>query len=259
VRSVGYLRWEPTEQPQGLYTDLALLDTLAPDIIQNKEGSLLTRLTIEGIVWQVILMEYMSGEHQDSYVPQLLQSMATTQAHMHMVSSDFSDHYQGFVIRELRETYFIKQIDMGTLRDSRLIDFLERAKQYHLSLDKRLPWGLCHLDYDKDNILADRLGNITAMLDFDDLALAPYVLDLAYTLLHVYWHAGIKGITKYLAVYEKKRRLSTLERHNLQQLMLFRYYVLCSHNVLNGETEEATVAKYLALEEDLLERNLFIR
>lgn len=228
-----------------------------PGIIANQQGSLFSRVGVDSANWQAILMEFVEGKHLESYPLHFLEAMATAQAQIHTLSSTFSDHYQGFVLRELRETRFIKQIDIAALQNSKLSDFLERAKRYQVSLNKQLPWGLCHLDYDKDNILADSSGNIAAILDFDDLALAPYAVDLAYALLHIYWHVGVDGVASYLTTYERVRTLSELERQNLERVMLFRYYVLCSHAVLDGATDEASVDKYLEIESDLLQEAFF--
>lgn len=93
------------------------------------------------------------------------------------MSASYSDE-QGALkpLANLKEYYFIDQIPQEGI-DSRLRAFLQRAKEYEVSLPSELPRGLCHLDYDTGNTLVNK-NVVAAVLDFDDLALAPFVVCL---------------------------------------------------------------------------------
>jgi Ser/Thr protein kinase RdoA (MazF antagonist) len=92
-------------------------------------------------------------------------------------------------------------------------------------------------------------GEFAAVLDFDDLALAPYAMDLAYTLWHVRFHAGESAAARYLSIYEAARPLGELERAWLAPIERFRHYVICSLGILEGEAADPRqVERYLALE-----------
>jgi Ser/Thr protein kinase RdoA (MazF antagonist) len=150
----------------------------------------------------------------------------------------------------LKEEYFIKQINLRRLEDDRLRSFLERASNYTLSLDNALPKGLCHLDYDTDNLLAKN-SSVLAVLDFDDLAIAPFIVCLAYTLWHVYTEKSEDAAWEYLRYYETFRQISDLERGYIKPIMLFRHYVISAVKVLNNHTLESDIEKYLDIEKQL--------
>lgn len=218
-----------------------------PSVITNLHNEKISTIEISGISWNVILMDFISGAHADTYTPELLQDMADSQSRMHLLSEKLTSSSPS-TVSELKEGVFIPLIDMTQIKYPRLIAFLERAKAYHKPLDPRLPAGLCHLDYDRENILANPEGGIVAILDFDDLAVAPFVLDLGYTLWEIWYTNGKEAANQYLAIYEQRRRLSKLEKRFLMPVILFRHYIICSADIVRGEDYESSLEKNLELE-----------
>ena len=216
-----------------------------PMIITNTEGSRLASAQFGGKTWQIIVMEFVEGRHASIYTDALLADLASTQARMHILSSTYKDAYAGpELLTRLTENYFITQIPQTLITDDALPAFLDRAKAYELHLPPELPHGLCHLDYDSNNVLV-KDNTIAAVLDFDDLALAPFVVCLSYTLWHVYTHAGESAAQTYLRHYAAHRKLSDLELQYLAPTMLFRHYVLSAIAILSGRTSPEKIAAFI--------------
>ena len=167
---------------------------------------------------------------------------------MHQLAETYSGKKAAVrTISKLVETEFIHQIDITSV-SKELRPLLQRGAACEVSLDPSLPAGLCHMDYDEQNMLC--AGNlITAVLDFDDMAVAPYAVCLAYTLWHIQDTQGITAIDKYLQQYTSIRQLSDAERRFLPSAMLFRHYVITAIKILNGEVSPAHTASYLQTEE----------
>lgn len=222
-----------------------------PGILHNQSGVCLTKLTFDSRTWQIIVMEYIEGEHAKQYTEELISNMAKTQAAMHSLSVAYPvKGIPAEKLNVLKEEYFIKQIDLLHLEDDRLRGFLQRASDYTLGLDMGLPRGLCHLDYDTDNVLA-KDSSVLAVLDFDDLAIAPFIVCLAYTLWHVYIEKNEAAAWQYLENYETFRQLSDLERSYMKPIILFRHYMISALMVLNNHTSESDIERYLDIEKQL--------
>lgn len=228
-----------------------------PRTLKNDEGDYLTMFFADNVLWQVIAMEFVEGIHPAAYSPALIQNMASLQARLHNISAHFSDSYQSLAVSELKEQQFIKHIAATELENTRLGDFLNRAKEYAVTLADELPRGLCHLDFDKGNILVNKNDEITSILDFDDLANMHYVVDLGYSLWSVWYINGVTAASKYLLLYEQTRELNSEERAFLHSAILFRHYVICALSVLDGEVDDEHVDKYIELENDIKNTSLF--
>lgn len=225
---------------------------LVPSIIKNNNGEYLTEVEADGFIWQIIVMDFADGVHVAEYSAQLAKHLAKTQASMHILSDSYYQNitYKVEELYCLREELFVKRIDQSKLNNAQLVDFLERAKNYTVSLDRDLPSGLCHLDYDTDNIIVKN-NSLVAVLDFDDLAVAPYVVCLAYTLWHVRKYSGQQMATLYISEYEKYRPLSNEEKIAIKPIMLFRHYVISGIKILNGHISDQEIYDYLSLETEL--------
>jgi Ser/Thr protein kinase RdoA (MazF antagonist) len=127
----------------------------------NRRGLLVTHLDQQGNVWQAVLMPYMLGSHADHYSNRLLINLATTQAKMHNLAASYpvSEDTQATELTELRENRFIQLIRDRKKLDPPLQDFIARAENYAVRLDGALPKGLCHLDFDNDNVLSQNLDS----------------------------------------------------------------------------------------------------
>lgn len=222
-----------------------------PDVLVNNSGLPVTTFKHGDNNWQAIIMDFVTGEHAVDYSYKLLNNMAVVQARMHNLSGQYKPLNNSYSrLSELKEDYFIKQINRSNLHNTVLEDFLHRAEAYKVVLDKRLPEGFCHLDYDKENILTDN-DDIVAVLDFDDLGWSPFVVCLAYTLWHIHWESGHIAAQKYLANYEAERVLSVEERACIKSIMLFRHYMISAIKILNSHTSETDIKRYIAIEAEL--------
>jgi Ser/Thr protein kinase RdoA (MazF antagonist) len=216
----------------------------------NNEGGLITLFESGAKSWQAIVMDFVEGEHPKELTNALLTDIATTQAQMHLSGADY--HAQTEVIRQLDtlvETEFIKQIDLKSL-DDELRAFFERGAAYNLSLSPDLPCGPCHLDYDEQNMLC-RDDALVAVLDFDDMAIAPFAICLAYTLWHVQDSYGQAAADAYLSVYQQLRTLTQLEQQLLPAAMLFRHYMITAIKVLDNQISQQDIHDYLQTEQFL--------
>ncbi len=101
------------------------------------------------------------------------------------------------------------------------VDKLMRFVQQHLH-PKALQQGICHMDFHPNNTLV-RQGKIVAMLDFDNLAVAPLADDVANSLMHFVGNAIHQGVwdsykeatRAFLAGYNSVRLLSAEELQSL--------------------------------------------
>lgn len=222
-----------------------------PVVVANKAGDQLTTERFKNKRWRIIVMEFIEGYHAEKYTDGLINELSSIQARMHNLSSTYKDSYPiSEPLTRLKESYFITLIPQSQIIDDRLGAFLDRAKDYELKLPRELPRGLCHLDYDTDNTLV-KDDAVAAVLDFDDLGLAPFVVCLGYTLWHVYTYAGQEASKSYLENYKTKRKLSDLELSYIKPIMLFRHYVISAVKILNGHTSPAEVSAFLEQEAQL--------
>lgn len=227
-------------------------DIKVPRIIKNKIDEKITQLQWNNNTWQVVALEYISGEHAPEYNTELIVDIARWQARMHYASDTYLIPQNAPKIdKTLYESYFLPLIDTSSVENLEINYFLERAKIYALKLDDNLPVGLCHLDYDKDNIISED-NKVKAILDFDDLSVAPYVVCLGYTLWHVWQHGGKVLVDQYINEYESIRPLGTREKKALPFVILFRHYMISDLKILNGHTTSLDANNYIKLEQSIL-------
>jgi Ser/Thr protein kinase RdoA (MazF antagonist) len=198
-----------------------------PHILTNSIGSKLTKVTIDGFDWQVILMEYMGKTDFKHYTSELINDMATIQATMHLLGIAFAKNQatHEHTLSELKET--IAQQSKEEISDIKIRTFLDRGKKYIVALDPNLPYGYNHLDFDTYGNILVKNDRVTAILDFDDLSYSPSVVCLGYTLWEILFETNdTNKLEEYLKVYEEIRPLNEHERSLLPQIMLFRNYAI---------------------------------
>lgn len=198
--------------------------------------------------WQCILMPKISGEHATRYNRTLVENLATVQARMHQLAlADDAPVAKQPPLLFLQDTIFLPTIDVNTL-DPHAKALMERATGFSVTLPEGLPSGLCHLDYDIDNILVDAQDSIAAVLDFDDLALAPFIVCLGYTLWDIFEQEEPTLVSEYLQLYRSRRDLTKQELELLPRIMLFRHYLVAALIVVDGDMDEVTAQKYARIE-----------
>ncbi len=219
--------------------------------LPNTTGSTATQFRINTASWFAILMPRMNGAHAASYSDELIASLAELQAKMHLLAPSFKENVTT-MNPTLREGYFIQLIPERQTLDARTAGFVERAEAYVVHLSEELPAGFCHLDYDNGNVLTDS-DRVTAILDFDDLAFAPLVQCLAYSVWDVLFERGMSALRSYVTAYEKKRTLQSIERDILIPIVLFRHYVIGCKDIADNQMSASLLNRYLAIEDELLQ------
>ena len=223
-----------------------------PNIIHNKHNLPITEFHWDDNIWQVVALEYISGEHAKEYSPELIADIASWQAKMHNASANYPVPADAPKLDDtLVESYFLPSIDVSKIDNVNIKQFLERAKDYKLVLNNTLPTGLCHLDYDKDNIISYQ-NKVKAILDFDDLALAPFIVCLGYTIWHIWRYAGKDMADLYLSDYESIRPLNALEKQAMAPIVLYRHYMISDLKIMYGHTSDIDADEYIKFENEII-------
>ncbi len=202
--------------------------------------------------WQSILMRKVAGKHAHSYDGELVRNLSVLQAKMHMLSQEYKSTFPILQpLSILEDTIFIPKVDTSKINSEAHL-LLKRALDYTVSLPVGLPTGLCHLDYDADNVLFDEAQQIAAVLDFDDLALAPFVVCLSYTLWDVMSQEDTQLVKDYITSYATVRNLTNQELELIPKIMLFRHYMIAGLVMLDGDMDAETTAKYIRVEQVIM-------
>jgi Ser/Thr protein kinase RdoA (MazF antagonist) len=216
--------------------------------IVNRSGQSYTRYG----KWRAILMPFRPGYHPSHYTAALVSQMAQTQATMHQLAARFGrPPLWELPLFKLKETYFHQHIDRRQDLKPAVKDFLDRVKSFNYRLDHGLPKGYCHLDFSAGNVLVGGSGELAAILDFDDLAHAPYVVCLGYTLWSLYQQEDPRLFAQYLDAYQAVRPLSQVELASLPAVMLFRHYTVGAMKILEGTMDDQKIGHYVRLESQL--------
>lgn len=220
--------------------------------VNNQAGDPVTQLYENDKIWHAILMPHMDGEHPEVYSDTLINSLAVIQAKMHLLAKDYSHTIDNYIkTKELREGHFIRLIKNRGSLDCHRAGFIDRAESFIVRIDEKLPSRLCHLDYDKENVLVDG-DKITAVLDFDDLEYAPFVRCLAYSAWDVLFDKDMSAMYKYIAYYEQVRKLNSTEQVILPSIILFRHYAIGSMDIATDQMNDSLFTRYIELESKLM-------
>ena len=198
-----------------------------PRVLSDMAGRQIGQINADGHEWLYIVMDFVPGEHADTYTPELIRNLARTQAKMHLLGATFLTGHgrPKRAPKRLVETFNVR-ISRSEIEDEAARAFLDRARDFTVTLPSSLPSGYNHLDYDADNVLVSH-GEIAAVLDFDDLEYTPIVVCLGYTLWDILDETGDIGqVRAYLAEYQRSRDLSKEEINWLRPVLMFRNYVI---------------------------------
>lgn len=107
-----------------------------------------------------------------------------------------------------------------------LINNKDQQKNFEENLEKTLPFGYIHADIHDDNVLFSLNENkISAILDFDDMYIGPFLIDLSLTLC--LWSAvgstfDFNYAKEFLIIYQNERKmLLTNDEWNLLELFCY--------------------------------------
>lgn len=153
-----------------------------PKHLVTLKGNAESLISIDDIEWQYLLMRFEPGVHPQDYSLPLLSSMARLQAVMHCAGLAFAGEQLGST-------------------------WLNRV------LDRFLPRGFSHFDFDATNILVGQNSKIRCILDFEGMRFGPLVICLYYTLTRIYDQSGdMDDLRTYLHEYQRVRRLNMFEK-----------------------------------------------
>ncbi len=205
--------------------------------------------------WRAILMPFQTGTHPPRYTPELISELAINQATMHQLAQSFKrSTLWELPLTKLKESQFSHQINPASITNPAIQQFLVRAQNFQVDLSWSLPRGYCHLDFDSGNILVNERNELSAILDFDDLATAPYVVCLAYTLWSISQQDDADLVRLYLNEYQSIRPLTNQELSILPAIILFRHYVIGSLKILNGSLDNKFFDRYVQREQHLAQQ-----
>lgn len=250
--------YKKTKKEKDVLQELAFMNFLAqhklpvPPVFTNNDKQLITQYKTSQNTWYCVLMKTMPGKHHHAYTPGLLKDLAKYQGQMHTLSPKFTktQKYIRKLPLRLTDQEFLPKIKLNSITKKPIKEFLERDKKFALKLPSTLPRTLNHLDYDHANVLA-RNNKITAILDFDDLAYSPTVLDLGYTMWDVLYLSPTK-MFMYLNFYSKLRKLQKQELALLKDILLFRNYIMGAFEVYFWGQNALYLPKILRLEKYIL-------
>lgn len=201
-----------------------------PKIQQDTKGNKIVKFKLNNQIWYGVMFEYLSGRHLESTDTTLINEVAELHARLHILLQDDglkkSDHFRANLVDLINSEFSLAH---RKLKVRKAKDVLSRLNNIRLSVIfelKRnatsindLPRGNCHLDYDSSNILTN--GNkISGIIDFDDMAVAPFIADIAFSLWWwLFFNDFDENIFKlYLKSYGKVRLINKKE---LSYLCLF--------------------------------------
>jgi len=219
--------------------------------------------------YYAVLFQFLKGVHIKPRQHQLIPKIAKLHAVMHRLGERRVHKLPSSVdaiISWLNNEHAVAQAQLA-LKQIKLAEELNALHvdilaEYQLNKKNiaRLPLALSHLDYDSGNILNDG-KSITGVIDFDDLAVVPAVLDLGFSLW--WWcyfntHSKDLVLRRYVYAYSTVRRLTVGEKNLLSFFMRVRNLILSNLLFVNVPTvaNVAALRKGIALDEWLKKINL---
>lgn len=219
-------------------------------IFPNQKGELVSKYKQRKTVWRCILMEFLPGTNPKRYTKNRLRLLAETHAHIHLLGAAYAKKhpYIGSRMKTLQDDFFSPRLDLNKIKNKSLKKFLERGRQFSVSLDRKLPQGYIQLDYARGNILLQK-GKLTGILDFDDLTYAPLVICFGYTVWNaLYASNDINKAHAYLSHYSRVRPPNKNELLLLRDIMLLRNYAIAAMEVLLRGENQSLVKRMMAWE-----------
>jgi len=207
-------------------------------VIANESGKKITMLRTSAGAYFAVLFSFLSGDHIKSSNHRLIPSVAHAHATMHTTAlNSYSKTKRGTatiapIINWLEAEYEAAQKKIKNNPElqhkcAELYNEIISLSKRHAKDIKTLPFGLCHLDYDSDNILETK-GKVTGIVDFDDMQNVPFSLDLAFSLWWWCFHNQKRNFvfSEYLKQYESQRRLTKQEKSIMLFFLRIRNFIL---------------------------------
>lgn len=188
---------------------------VTPRILENQRGERLTLTPMGQGNWRSIVMEFVPGEHPQTYSSEIIRNLAEVQAKMHLLGIDYVDK-----LRDPTRTRNHRTINQD------LPAHYGNKRRPGRMIASRLPVGYAHFDLFGSNIITNN-NRIVAIIDFDDAHVGPVVGCLATTMgLIARAERSIKKLRHYLQAYRALRPLSRREFMTLKVILVMKFGVI---------------------------------
>ena len=190
-----------------------------PQVFANGSGAIVNEFSTHTGPWLYVITERLPGRPLNYDEEVFLPEVARLQGALHQASAS----YRGYTSRNADLEYLIHYFGKLCRRGRRQKyavpeEYLQMAENTYHTFEssfpqlQKLPSGLAHCDYDKQNILIHR-GAIGGVFDFDNLGDVPFAADLGSS---IRWFCSGQGwdwdrLSTYLTVYRRTRELSEPE------------------------------------------------
>ena len=212
-------------------------------VMPNTSDTQITILRTSAGTYSAVLFSFLPGNHIKSSQHHLISSVAHAHAKMHTIAFNSKTKRGAITIapimhwleveyktaqKEIKNNHELQQ------KCAQLYDELISLYKRHTKDIKALPFGLCHLDYDSDNILETK-GKVTGIVDFDDMQNVPFSLDLAFSLWWWCFHHQKRDFvfSAYLKQYESQRHLTKQEKSMILFFLRIRNFILLNLLFIN--------------------------
>lgn len=202
--------------------------------VQNSDGAHITLFKEGEVVWQCILIEFIQGNHPEitdfSQNRDFLKDLAYQQAELYNTSAKYTGKYEKEKLTNLSQTFSAKiienianDIDLNKIKNHNLLRDINMRNELYSSLTGlNLTYSLIHDDINITNILIDN-GNISAILDFDELYYGPVISCVINTAFEFVRFSNNPNIVfGYLKYFQERFTLKADDLAIIKNLLLLR-------------------------------------
>ena len=261
-------RYRSTRAAKDIERELGFCEKLSKSglpiakVFPNSSQKKISLLRVNKVTFSVALFSFLQGKHIRSIQHDLIPSVAEAHAKMHKIAYRLETIKKPATITTVmhwfEDEYFaaqkkIKHNDKIKNACTGIHAELTTLYKTHKKDIEKLPVGLCHLDYDSDNILETK-GIVTGIVDFDDMARVPFSLDLAFSLWWWCFHNAKKRdevFARYIHEYESVRHLTLKEKELISFFLRIRNFILLNLLFINlpAKIDVQSIEKVLCFDE----------
>lgn len=219
-----------------------------------------------------VCMEFIDGTELQPSDHNIISSCAITQSKMHSILTkknvSLKERQRGILkIKKWMDKEVALAVNNKNIKKEIKNQILEIYKS--ILCDWRInqkslleiPFGIVHLDYDSSNILIKN-GNISGIIDFDDITDSPLLIDLGFSLW--WWlffnfeKSNLRVGKEYVRSYSKNRKLTETEKDMLSFIIRVRNMILLCLLFINNspKIQNKKIKKALILDTILINNNL---
>lgn len=246
--------------------EVALMEILrnvglpVPEIKKNKQGEQISLFKTASDTYYAAVLAFLPGREIKISDATAIPAVARSHALMHQAVAEniptVTNEYKSIVQwLESERNVALPKVTNPAVRSQieslskNVLSDIQRAK-FAIGT---LPRGLCHLDYDSDNIFI-KGREVLGIVDFDDVAEVPFVLDLGFSLWWWCFYSPVKHrkqiLSTYVAEYTKVLPLSETELALLPLFIRLRNATLLNLLFVNLKKQPNTASIHKAIRFD---------